>query len=271
MSSPIAPADLGASANKTATTALFQLRVTSGVALVEFSDPSSSNSFSLRAAEELGRLIDQLDVKSLSGLIVRATGRMFCSGGNLDDYAAMTEASQGLAVNRRIGEILSRFADLQLPTVALVQGDCLGGGLEVLSAFDFVFSAPHALFGFWQRKIGLSFGWGGGSRLAHRISRQSLQQFATAAANLDATQALRCVLIDQICLESRLLIEAEKLLQRLAALPKQPFLEVRAAQATAARSAAAANEQQIFEALWWNPEHRAVLKSRRRAQVTKVL
>ena len=90
-----------------------------------FEDRSSRNSFSLRAARELKSIL-----AAYSGqydfLIFSSIGRVFCSGGNLSDYAAMGEASQGQAVNREITDALDELARLPVPTFSLVQGDAIG-------------------------------------------------------------------------------------------------------------------------------------------------
>jgi enoyl-CoA hydratase/carnithine racemase len=231
--------------------ALIRTKRKDDILIAEFGDPSTRNSFSLQAAEELLRIGSSPEARAL---VFSAPGRVFCSGGNLSDYAGMTTADEGLQVNRRIAEILDLVSKLAIPTVCAIHGDCFGGGIELVSAFDRVLAAPHILFGFWQRKISLSFGWGGGARIQSRIGAQRTKALALSAAMLGAAEAFRIGLIDRVCLESELLGEAIAEAHALQSLPPGPVAGLKGA----------VPEREAFEKLWWSEEHRAVLKPRAR-------
>lgn len=229
---------------------LMKSQIIDSVLVVEFRDPSTRNSFSLRAAEELHAIL-QKERGNFTGFIFSAQGRVFCSGGNLADYSALSEAEHGKEINRQIAKILDELSCLPVPTVCLVRGDCFGGGLELISAFDVVLSAPSVLFGFWQRKIGLTYGWGGGARLERRLGEHRVRQLALRAMTFGALEARRMGLIDGIYLEHLLFNEAMAMVRAMARLPKGPVGPV--------KSLTPVNERETFEKLWWSDEHRAVL------------
>ncbi len=233
---------------------LITSRIVDSILILEFHDSVSRNSFSLRAAEELRSICEEAR-GTYKGMIFSAPGRVFCSGGNLADYAAMTSADPGKDVNRRISEVLEDLSRLSVPSVCVVHGDCFGGGLELISAFDVILSVPSALFGFWQRKIGLSFGWGGGTRLMARMGEQLVRQFALKAATFGALEAKRVGLIDGICVEPLLMDEAFARIKEMISLPSLPVGLLKALEPE--------NERASFENLWWNEEHRAALAKRR--------
>lgn len=222
--------------------------------MLEFRDASSRNSFSIRAAEELREIV-AAQSGQYDSIVFFAPGRVFCSGGNLADYAAMTSANPGRDVNRRISQILDEFSRLEVPTFAVVHGDCLGGGLELISAFDTVIASPHALFGFWQRRIALTFGWGGGRRLEKRVGQKKLTQLALSASTFGSLEAHRIGLIDAVCTETLLMEEALKRVQKNRLLPTAPV--------AALKTWETSEEQKTFEKLWWGDEHRAVLSNRK--------
>lgn len=233
--------------------ALLNAKIDREMLEIEFRDTTSRNSFSIRAAEELKAVCETYKGR-YRALIFRAPGRVFCSGGNLADYAAMTAAEPGCDVNRRIATILDDFSRLAVPTICLVTGDCFGGGTELISVFDVVLSVPYAMFGFWQRKVGLTFGWGGGARLEKRLGTHRLRQLALAGKAFGALEAERIGLIDRVCIEGRLDEEARAYAERLIALPSAPVAEI--------KELTADNERASFERLWWNEEHRSALFSR---------
>lgn len=222
---------------------------------VEFSDPESRNSFSLRAAEELAATCAK-HKGEFDALVFTAQGRVFCSGGNLTDYAGMTEADQGIEVNRTIAKVLEDLEKLPVITICLVGGDCFGGGIELISAFDRVLSAPHAFFGFWQRRIGLSYGWGGGKRIMRRLGLKRTRNLALTAEVLSANEALATGLIDGIHHTSRLKSSAIELIKRHRSMPQIPV--------TGLKTWTSKSEREIFEGLWWSEEHRAALESRKK-------
>jgi len=181
--------------------------------------------------------------------------------------AAANGLELGKQVNRRISEILERIALLEVPTVCVVAGDCFGGGLELMSAFDGVLAAPHVMFGFWQRKIGLSFGWGGGRRLQERLGLKRARQMALAAATVPANEALALGLVDAIHPEPLLEAEGEALLRRWMALPRAPVRPLKSwnvAREGEFRDCECEYERETFEGLWGNEEHREALKRRKR-------
>lgn len=226
-----------------------------------FSDPSSRNSFRVETARELAKFLPQI-VKTCDVLVFRAEGRVFCSGGNLKDHLA-----QGVAVsraaNREIAAALSLLSSLPIPSLAVVEGDALGGGVELLSAFDVVLAAPHVVLGFWQRRLGVTFGWGGGARLARRLGSAALvSRLALEARALTAGEALRVGLIDGVHAPWSLRREAMAEALRLASLPRASVTAMKSMRLVS--SSEARVEQRAFEKLWFGPSHRAYLETRRR-------
>jgi len=187
-------------------------------------------------------------------LLVTAEGSVFCSGGNLSDHAAQGRAN-GLMVNLKIGKFLDRLSTLKIPTVALVGGDVYGGGLEFLSAFDHIVGLPHCLYGFWQRRMGLSFGWGGGRRLKRRLLPARLSALSLEARVVSAGEALRLGLIDETVPRHSAMAEALALALRVGSLPKRSVSAIK--RATQVDSAAV--EASEFKALWFQEAHREAL------------
>lgn len=217
---------------------------------LHFHDSSTRNSLSLSAADEMRKAWLAHQGK-FDFLVLQASGRVFCSGGNLSDYASMKEAEQGKAVNRQITSILDELSRLPAVTIAQVEGDCFGGGVELISCFDFVFSTPQAFFALWQRKIGLVFGWGGGVRIEQRMGAQALRQWALSTEAMDSHQALGLGLIDRVFLPAVISEGVSKFIALQRALPQGPV--------SALKRWLSSQEREIFESLWMNDEHRKVL------------
>lgn len=224
-----------------------------------FNDSGSRNSLRVEAARELARYLPQIE-KTCDALLFRAEGRVFCSGGNLKDHIDQG-AAKGKAANREITAALGKLSALGIPTIAVVEGDVYGGGLELLSAFDAVMAAPHVLFGFWQRRLGVTFGWGGGARLARRMSSAALLgRLALEARAITASEALDAGLVDRVCPAWSLRHEALSEALRLASLPKSSVAAMKNLRSVP--TVESNREQRDFEKLWFGPVHRAFLASR---------
>lgn len=215
---------------------------TKDVVEIVFDDPATKNSFSLEHAE---KWLNEVTSKPTRLMILRAVGSVFCSGGNLSDYAAMTTKAQGTTANKNIRQALEKIDQVPCAKVAFVTGDCFGGGLEVLSVCDSILSVHHAFFGLWQSRMELSFGWGGGERLARRMSRVALTVWLAQGRTHSAYWCKDQGLIDE-------LVTASVLEQRYQSLM---------ATATGEKSRYFSDElfkdeANFFDHLWWSDEHR---------------
>lgn len=229
----------------------FKTKVTDNVLIADFGNPKSANSFSLACAKELNHLVKQIESEGLGGLILTSSQKTFCSGGNLSDYAKLKSKKPGIEINKKIASILGKLEKSPFPTVCCVQGDCFGGGIELISAFDIVLSTPHSLFAFWQRKIGLSLGWGGGSRLLKRMSYKDLVGQMLSAECFSAYAAKDMGLIDGVFPRQLILEKALGQIKKQRDLPQVPLAKIKLSQIK--------NEQKLFESLWHNPEHQRLL------------
>ncbi len=214
-----------------------------------FDDSASRNSLRVSTASELLKFLRRAE-KECDALLFSAAGPVFCSGGNLRDHDTQGP-TKGRAANRKIAAVLSVLDGLSIPTVALVERDALGGGVELLSAFDFILTTPHVLLGFWQRRLGLSFGWGGGARLESRIGVGRLRRLALEARAVSAGEALEVGLVDQVVPTWSALGDALALCLRLGSLPRKSV--------AAMKKRTPKNERAVFEKLWFGADHKAAL------------
>jgi enoyl-CoA hydratase len=175
------------------------------IAVVTIDQPNSrANVLSSQLWAELAAMVSGLQARTdLSGLMVRS-GKpgMFIAGADLNELANASPDNpgptrafieQGLAV-------LAALEALPFPTVALVDGYCLGGGLEVALACDFRIAGTHAnaKFGMPELTLGLIPGWGGTQRLPRLIGIDHTIQMILENLQFDAQTAKKAGLIKNI-------------------------------------------------------------------------
>ena len=126
---------------------------------------------------------------SLRALILTGEGeRAFCAGAAIDEWSTLSNvefARDWIAYGHRI---LSRFANLHIPTIAAINGHCLGGGLELAAACDLRISVAHAEFALPEASIGVTPGWSGLQRLAGLLPQALVREMALTGARLTAAR-----------------------------------------------------------------------------------
>jgi 3-hydroxyacyl-CoA dehydrogenase/enoyl-CoA hydratase/3-hydroxybutyryl-CoA epimerase len=92
----------------------------------------SANSLSAEVMAEFGDILDQLDKQPPKGLIVRSGKEAgFIAGADIEEFSQLDSAEKGRALVTRGWNLFNRLAAVPYPTLALVRGHCLGGGLEL--------------------------------------------------------------------------------------------------------------------------------------------
>ena len=219
---------------------------------IELSNLKHGNSYGLSESNQFAKILRENKSKFKALVFSSAGDQFFCTGGNLKLYANMKGRQPGILANRKIRAQLKQLAQLPLPTLAIVNGDCYGGGVELLSCFDFIYATPSSQFGLWQRRLGLTFGWGGGAHLLKRIPESRLKQLCLEAKTLDALEAQFLHIVDKIFHKNELLDRAHEWTQDILKLPMEPIAGIKKLNSK--------NEVKIFEKLWMNKSHKATLK-----------
>ena len=130
-------------------------------------------------------------------LIITGNDEYFSVGADLNEIAALS-GPEALAF-ARCGQHLMQVIDgFPGPVYAAISGYCMGGGLDLALACDFRVCGANAIFGHRGAALGLITGWGGTQRLTGLVGRAQALQIFTAAAKLNAEDALRIGLITKV-------------------------------------------------------------------------
>jgi len=124
----------------------------------------------------------------------------FMAGADLHEFTRIRNAEEAQAGSSRGQQVFNKLADLPVPTIALIHGPCLGGGLEVALACDYRLVLEHSRtqLGLPEVELGLLPAWGGCQRLPRVIGLERALQVILAARRLDARKALEWGLADAI-------------------------------------------------------------------------
>jgi enoyl-CoA hydratase len=142
---------------------------------------------------------------TVRAVLIRPQGADFCTGMDLDAFAALRDDPAALAAFLDDGHaLLAAFEASPLPVVAAVRGMCLAGGLELILACDIVIAARDARFGDQHARFGLVPGWGGSQRLPRMIGLRRALDLMLSGRWIDAEEAVQWGLVSRVVEETAL-------------------------------------------------------------------
>jgi 3-hydroxyacyl-CoA dehydrogenase/enoyl-CoA hydratase/3-hydroxybutyryl-CoA epimerase len=174
----------------------------------------TTNSLSSDVMDELASILARFDSEPPKGLIFRSgKSAGFIAGADIQEFTQLDTPAKGIALVERGWQLFNRLAAVSYPTLALVRGHCLGGGLELALACRYllVVDEPATRLGLPEVMLGIVPGWGGMLRLPERIGPQAALDMMLTGKALDAKRAKRLGLADD-CVPARVMDNAAALL-----------------------------------------------------------
>ncbi len=148
--------------------------------------------------------------KDLKCLVIGAAGPSFCAGVEVSDHRPEM-VDEMIKTFNRIFELINA---IEVPTIAAVDGACLGGGMEVAIACDMVVASPKAVFGQPEIKLGF-FPPYAAIRLPELVGRSKAIEICTTGKKYFAKESLQMGLISQLTGEDTFNDELEKLIKEI--------------------------------------------------------
>ena len=182
--------------------------------------PDRLNAASLDMADELSEALDRID--GARAVLLTGAGRAFCSG---SDLAARGDRSVGggqgshRALTRHYNPLMLKLAELDVPTIAAVNGPAAGVGCSIALAADFVVAGASAYFLQAFVNIGLVPDGGASWMLTRLVGKARATEMMMLGEKIDAAQAADWGLIHKAVPDDALITEAMALADRLAAGP----------------------------------------------------
>ena len=188
------------------------------VAVVTLDRPKALNALNGETLNELDTLIDDLgaDAAVHVVLLAGAGDRAFAAGADIRELAAVP-AAEGRAFSLRGQSVFRHIETLGKPVIACIQGFALGGGCELAMACTLRIASEDARLGQPEVKLGVIAGYGGTQRLPRLVGRGAALKILLTGAVIDAREALRIGLVDEVVPASELMARAEALAHEIAA------------------------------------------------------
>ena len=223
------------------------IRRTGRVAIVRFDRGDRVNALSARLLRDLAATARLLRDDVTTSAIVLAGGKAFTGGADLADPEMAKRASASLLERRemlRAGpDMCDAWEALDQVTIAAIEGFCIGGGVALAVACDFRIAARGAHFRLPEIPLGMNMSWHTQPRMVNLIGPSRAKQLTIFGERVDAEQAGRWGLVDEVCDDSRALETALRWAEKVAALPP---VSVRMAKRGITQAATALNAAVTF-------------------------
>jgi enoyl-CoA hydratase/carnithine racemase len=172
-----------------------------GVGILTFNNPERHNAVSLEMWEATKRILDDFatddDVRVV--VLTGAGGKAFVSGADISKFAserATLEASR--AYNVKSDAAYSSVADFPKPTIAMIKGYCIGGGVGLAVCCDLRICSDNSRFAVPAAKLGLGYGYSGLKRLVDIVGASFAKEIFYTARQFDAHEAQAMGLVNRV-------------------------------------------------------------------------
>ncbi|MEO1997544.1 MAG: 3-hydroxyacyl-CoA dehydrogenase NAD-binding domain-containing protein [Planctomycetaceae bacterium] len=192
-----------------------------GVLLVTINrEQQPVNSLAQSSLEELDDLLLRIEADDNVRGVLFASGKPgnFMAGADLNELKNLSDSQTSLAISQLGQRVFSKLENLSKPTVALIRGVCLGGGLEFSMACRYRLASKddQTLLGLPEVKVGLIPGWGGTVRLPRLVGFLDALPLILSGRMLNPHQARSRGLVHDVVPPEALLYAGKRLLQEIA-------------------------------------------------------
>lgn len=201
------------------------LEIRDHIAHVTLNRPQAGNALDVAMAKELAAAALECErTREVRAVLLRGAGERFCVGGDVKAFAAQTDLSRYLReVTAHLHLAVSRFARLDAPVIAAVQGSAAGGGFSLAISCDLVLAAESATFLMAYSKIGMAPDGSSTYFLPRLVGFKRAMELALTNRVLSAREACEWGLVTEVVPPERLAARAEEVARSLAQGPTGAF------------------------------------------------
>lgn len=203
--------------SSSASIASIGVSVNDGVATVELHNPTRRNAVTKDMCLRIQELMPELDADpEVVVLTLRGAGTTFSAGASINELPSIL--LDGQEDGRRVDHLSladDAIASVSKPTIALVDGDCMGGGWQIASACDFVLASARSVFAITPAKLGVIYPRPGIERLVRQVGPANAKFILLTGQAFSAAQARELGLVADVVPDDEFVARVESLVDRL--------------------------------------------------------
>jgi enoyl-CoA hydratase/carnithine racemase len=188
------------------------------VATVTLVRPAKLNALTTAMLQRLAAIADELEHDDdCRAVILTGDGaKAFCAGADIAEWGGMAPLDFGRRWVGKGHRLFDRWARLRQPVIAVLNGIAFGGGLELAACADLRIAEVHARVGLPESQVGIVPGWSGTQRLVRRAGSSAVKRLVLTGEPVDAAEALRLGLVDEVRPTGEGVARARELADRIA-------------------------------------------------------
>ncbi|WP_300322100.1 enoyl-CoA hydratase-related protein [Accumulibacter sp.] len=190
------------------------------VATVTLSNPGKLNAIDFAMWQRLAEIVGDLSTDAqLRCVIVRGEGEQaFAADGDIEEFLHRRDTvDRAMAYHGQVGAALQALFDCRLPTIALVQGACIGGGLEIAAQCDLRICGASSRFGVPINQLGFSMYPAEMAALLRLAGQATVLELLLEGRILGASEALAKGLVTRVVADAEVVDEASATARRICA------------------------------------------------------
>lgn len=198
----------------------FQLSIEDHVAHLVLSRPEKRNSMIPEFWDELPQAIRRLDASGVvRAIVISSLGPHFSSGMDLaafehgelgiasDENSSVTHGAKFYSGAKKLQASFSVLEQCRVPVIAAVQGGCIGGAVDMVTACDMRYATEDAYFSVYETKIGMTADVGTFPRLAKLVPEGIARELAYTGRSFSASEAQTHGLVNSVCSDQAAMLE----------------------------------------------------------------
>lgn len=187
------------------------------VQLITINRPDKLNALNKQTIQEIGDAVRTADAsKEVTAIIITGSGeKAFVAGADISEFANFSGVEGGVLSQQGQNTLFNVVENCQTPVIAAVNGFALGGGLELAMSCHIRIASDNAKMGLPEVTLGVIPGYGGTQRLAQLAGKGKAMELIMTAAMIDANEAHRIGLVNQVTTQEELLETAKKMAHKI--------------------------------------------------------
>ncbi len=180
---------------------LYEFDEENKIATITLNRPEKRHALNYKIFSELSDILDEISIENkIRVVFIRAVGDHFSSGIDLNLLAgqdpdaprfSFEPSSFRYMMKNQLQPIFTKLATLEKPTIAIIDGMCLGSGFELVLACDFRYATKTAIFQMKEAQVGIIPDLGGTTRLLPLVNTSHAKEICLAARKISAEDGYR--------------------------------------------------------------------------------
>jgi len=173
------------------------------VARLTFARPEKMNAISYGMWSAIPDVVAEVERdRGLKVLVIAGAGKNFSAGADISEFGELRSTADAAAnYDKAVEDAVAALTALRKPSVAMVQGNCIGGGCQIAVACDFRFAAEDARFGITPAKLGIVYHFASTRQLVSLVGPAHAKYFLLSGELITASRAREIGLLNDVFAE----------------------------------------------------------------------